>query len=60
MKLIDADKLIKELEIHNETLREGLKDARTEIQKLVYNAQLLTAKEIIEVIKTLSVAGEDI
>jgi hypothetical protein len=51
MKLIDADKLIEELEETNQALKDEIKNARTCIQKKVYEAQLFTALEIIRIIK---------
>ena len=51
MKLIDADDLIKILEENNQKLEEQIKDARTEVQKVVYEAQLFSTMEMIRVIK---------
>lgn len=51
MRLIDADKLIEDIEENNQKLEERIKDARTYIQKEVYEAQLFTAVDIVKLIK---------
>lgn len=50
-RLIDADKLIEIIEENNQKLEERIKDARTYIQREVYEAQLFTAVDIIKLIK---------
>lgn len=50
-RLIDADKLIEIIEENNQKLEERIKDARTYIQKEVYEAQLFTAVDIVKLIK---------
>jgi hypothetical protein len=50
-RLIDADKLIEELEENNQKLDEQIKDERNWVQKKVYEAQLFTVVEIIQILK---------
>lgn len=51
MRLIDADKLIEELEENNQKLEEQIKDERYWVQKKIYEAQLFTVVEIIKILK---------
>lgn len=51
MRLIDADDLEEILDIHIQKLQDDIDDARTEVQKVVYEAQLFSTMEMIRVIK---------
>ena len=51
MRLIDADLLEEILDVNIQKLQDEIDDARTEIQKLVYEAQLSSTMEMIRVIK---------
>ena len=51
MRLIDADLLEEILDVNIQKLQDEIDDARTYIQKEVYEAQLFSTKEMIRVIK---------
>ena len=51
MRLVDADLLEEILDANIQKLQEQIRDARTYIQKEVYEAQLFSTMEMIRVIK---------
>ena len=51
MRLIDADLLEEILDVNIQKLQDEIDDARTEIQKEVYEAQLFSTMEMIRVIR---------
>lgn len=50
-RLIDADLLEEILDVNIQKLQDEIDDARTEVQKIVYEAQLFSTMEMIRVIK---------
>ena len=50
-KLIDADLLEEILDINIQKLQDEIDDARTEVQKIIYEAQLFSTTEMIRVIR---------
>lgn len=50
-RLIDADLLEEILDVNIQILQDEIDDARTEVQKIVYEAQLFSTMEMIRVIK---------
>lgn len=50
-RLIDVDELIEILEENNKNLQDKIDNARTEVQKVVYEAQEFSTMEMIRVIK---------
>ena len=51
MRLIDADLLEEILDVNIQKLQDNIDDARTEVQKVVYEAQLFSTMEMIRVIR---------
>ena len=50
-RLIDADLLEEILDVNIQILQDNIDDARTEVQKIVYEAQEFSTMEMIRVIK---------
>ena len=51
MRLIDADLLEEILDVNIQKLQDEIDDARTEVQKIVYEAQSFSTMEMIRVIR---------
>ena len=50
-RLIDADLLEEILDVNIQKLQDEIDDARTEVQKIIYEAQLFSTTEMIRVIR---------